>query len=110
MTKRIDYGGLRPLADVRKERIRVQKDIKGVQAGLNDDYGRFAQMLSLDYWIDFVAGKVQGFTPAIQAIWSGYRLVSSIFNKQNEDHETKKTTTKKRKTTTTRKRKKDIED
>lgn len=79
MIKRVNYSGLRTLADVRKERVRVQRNINRVKEHLNDDYESFTDMLTIDYWADFFMNKFRSATPAVSAIYSGFRLVSSLF-------------------------------
>ena len=86
MGKRIEYERLQTIEDVRKERIRVKRDIRLNNRLLEEDADRVGELFSVEYWGNIVSVKLaavvervtSGFASRIRGFSSGFNLLSNL--------------------------------
>ena len=86
MNNYVDYTRLKTLKDVKRERIRVNKELEYVKYNLGVDYGNFADYFSFDHWKNVVIDKVVGASPTVSMIFSGYDFITSFFRRRKKRH------------------------
>ena len=74
--ERIDYRQLKTLSDVKAARVRVDTQLERVEGRLKEDYRQAARLFDFDYLVEAASAKVASFCGVIEAVVSGYRMVS----------------------------------
>lgn len=88
MGKRIDFEQLKSMKDVRRERVRVRRDIELQEVLLKRDMDRFGEIFTVDYWMDILSRKaaelIQQATAnvasRIRGIASGWHFVENLLS------------------------------
>ncbi len=86
MNNYVDYTRLKSIKDVKRERIRINKEIEYVKYNLGVDYGNFSDYFSWDHWKNVIIDKVVDSSPTVSMIFSGYDFITSFFRRRKKRH------------------------
>lgn len=82
MSRRIDQSKLRTLKDVHRAQKAVARRINYIEDELVEDYGELSEMLSVDYWVEKLIGRLPvKLIPVVQSGYAAYAFVRSLLGK-----------------------------
>ncbi len=79
MKKRVDFHKIATLADVQKERRRVDRALARRREWLEEDVDRISEVLSVDYWASILSDRISGM--ASGWLGTGYGLIGSLLSR-----------------------------
>lgn len=79
MKSHVNYSRLRTIEDVRKERQRINMELRYTTRRIEDNWDQISDYFTVDYWLDYVLRVTGNVGSSVRTVISGFSTILSLF-------------------------------